>query len=179
MSLQDETHSCPHCHKSISVRAKQCRHCQQFVSPQAPGALREPYFTAPPTSPAPAARVLSEVAVEGLSARAIRRYSDAYLIAVSVVRHGENIKSLAVLAAILVGIVGLVGGMAASKSGSDSMAFAGIFAGMLAALIVWSIIHARGVRIAAEGQHLLASLDVAVHTSPFLSNTERAKAMGL
>jgi hypothetical protein len=64
-------------------------------------------------------------------------------------------------------------------STDGNVALVALFAGLTTAALLWSVISSNGVRIAAQGQHLLAALDLAVHTSPFLSDQERAQAMSL
>lgn len=50
-----------------------------------------------------------------------------------------------------------------------------IFFGALVALSGWVL----GVLVAVYGQHLRATLDIAVHGSPFLSNVQRVQVMRL
>lgn len=105
----------------------------------------------------------------------VKRYSDAYAIASSIDAHGQAMKSLAVVLAVVVVAITLIGVTQANAN----LTMGGLMVGGFVAAVVWSMVHAHGVRIAAEGQRLLAALDVAVHTSPFLSNAQRAQVMSL
>ena len=54
----------------------------------------------------------------------------------------------------------------------------GIF-GLVFGAFVGGIIYLLGTLISAQGQILLAQADSAVHSSPFMTNEERAKVMSL
>lgn len=85
------------------------------------------------------------------------------------------------MAAVVATVIG-AGSLAITIAVSDfagRYAVAALLIGVSSAAIVWASMFSHGVRIAADAQHLLASLDVAVHTSPFMSDHERAQAMSL
>lgn len=111
----------------------------------------------------PPTRVLSHSAV-------IRRYRDSYRVAAALILLGNTIKIVGgTLATIIV-----VGSLA---SAGDR--FGGAVGGIFIAVIVGVLFWVCGVMVAAQGQILLATLDNAVANSPFLTNSERAEAMGL
>ena len=98
----------------------------------------------------------------------VNRYRDAYRVAASLVWIGDAIKILGFVVAglgVLVGVTQLEGEM---RLGS-------ILLSMLAGLMFW----VWGGLIAARGQVLQATLDNAVHSSPFLTNEQRALAMNI
>jgi hypothetical protein len=157
MSNESATRPCPRCGQNINVKQTRCQHCFALV-----GLSWEP--RAATTSQAPA------------GTRAMRRYRDAYAVANAIDAEGQRIKIFAIIAAVGIGILTLPM-MAAAPAGALS---AGVLLfGGLAAFMAWALIHNRGVLVAAEGQMLLAALDTAVHTSPFLTDAEREQAMSL
>ena len=124
-----------------------------------------------------------------MSALLNERYTDAYAVARTLIRWGGRYKALgrivltfaAVLTAMslffglgtdarnlppgLSGATGAVGGIGV------------FFALLIVGFGMWCI--ARGVMMSAQGQLLLAHLDTAVHTSPFLSDDEKRGVLGL
>jgi divalent metal cation (Fe/Co/Zn/Cd) transporter len=111
------------------------------------------------------------------STAAIRRYQDGYRVADAVVTFGQSVK----LGGIFVGGVIFVAGLVEFISNqAEHHGFAAIFVSLIAfavLLILISQILAMGLR--GEGQLLKAALDSDVNSSPFLSNTQRARAMSL
>jgi hypothetical protein len=98
----------------------------------------------------------------------VNRYQDAYHLGAAVVGLGSTIK---IVGAILAGIIVL---------GSLSVGVGEVgLAGMFLAAIVGGIFWVCGVIVAAQGQILQATLDNAVASSHFLTDAERADAMGL
>jgi len=185
MTLATGKRPCPHCGKEVSTRAKQCKHCFQFLAP-----TPQP-FSAVPTEDERPTTLETELHASSLTStivnvsgaeltafgpHAMKRYRDAYQIAHALNEQGQGIKVFAWVIASLIAFVGLVIAVAAAKQ-AELAAGAAILFAVIAAAITWSIIYGYGVRIAAEGQHLLASIDVAVHTSPFMSELEKAQAM--
>lgn len=81
---------------------------------------------------------------------------------------GNTIK---VVGAILGGII-VVGSL---SEANGPFAAAGVFLGAAVGILFWIC----GVIVAAQGQILLATVDTAVASSHFLTDTERAQAMGL
>ncbi|MBZ5687411.1 MAG: hypothetical protein LAP86_20525 [Acidobacteriia bacterium] len=111
------------------------------------------------------------------STATIRRYQDGYRVADGVVTFGQTVK----LGGICVGGVIFVAGLVEFiLNPAEHHGFAVIFASLIACaalLILISQILAMGLR--GEGHLLKAVLDSDVNSSPFLSNTQRVRAMSL
>ena len=111
------------------------------------------------------------------STAAIKRYQDGYREADAVITFGQTVK----LGGIFVGGVIFVAGLVEFILNSvEHSGFPVVFASLIACavfLILISQILAMGLR--GEGQLLRAALDSDVNSSPFLSNTHRARAMSL
>ena len=100
------------------------------------------------------------------------RYKDAYFVAGSVSGIGAFIKIVGCIIAVVFIFAFLVLG-AASKSTPL------IFGGIGIATSVGVPIYILGVLVSAIGQHTKATMDCAVHTSPFLSDPEKAEVMSI
>jgi hypothetical protein len=98
------------------------------------------------------------------------RYTDGYRAAKSIVGFGNSIKIIGAG----VGFIIAVGFFGLNIGGST-----GSIVGLLFGGLVWLGFFVCGVIISAQGQMLLAVLDSAVHTSPFLNNSLRASIMSL
>jgi hypothetical protein len=96
------------------------------------------------------------------------RYTDAYRVASAIITFGTTVKVIGAVVAAIIAIAGL------AYLGSGGL-IGGLLLGAMAGLIFWIA----GVFVTAQGQLLRASLDTAVNTSPLLSNTEKAKMMGI
>jgi len=94
-----------------------------------------------------------------------RRYLDGYRVANSVDGFGQFIK----IGGFVLGLL-VWAGVAQAVSGG---------AGFVVGLMVAAVFFVIGVIVAAHGQLLKATLDTAVHSSPFLSNDNRAAIMSL
>lgn len=102
----------------------------------------------------------------------VSRYRDAYRVGAALVGLGNAIK---VVGAILAGIIFL----GSLSYGKDLLGGGAVVAVIVLAAIVGVLFWICGVIVAAQGQILRASLDTAVASSHFLTDTERADAMGL
>lgn len=98
----------------------------------------------------------------------VNRYQDAYRVGAALVGLGNTIK---VVGVVLAGVIVL------GSLGANIGAFG--LAGIFLATIVGGLFWVCGVIVAAQGQILQATLDNAVASSHFLSDPERADAMGL
>lgn len=123
------------------------------------------------TAPRP---VLSSTA-QRLAARAGTRYSDAYLVASAIIGLASVIKVLGLVAALAVWGTGTVLARALG-TGSEVMA---VLIGFIPGAIVAVVAYGIGVIVSAQGQILRASLDSAVHSSPFLGDKQRVQIMSL
>ena len=134
--------------------------------------------TAAAAAPARTAIESIEVDVQPL----LKRYGDAYDVARGIIAHGTATK---VLGWILAGILFFAGllllGTFSIPQAQASLPppLPGMIVSFVVAFVVGYRIHGVGAAECARGQMLLASLDCAVHGSPFLSNTIRAKVMSL
>ena len=106
------------------------------------------------------------------SEKAMSRYTDAYRVAKVIVGMGDFVKGFGLIAATIVGLLGL--GLYSNPSNQ-----AGIIASLVVAVAIGVFFWVLGVLVAAQGQMLKATLDDAVHTSPFLVDEQRAKVMSL
>ena len=125
----------------------------------------------------------------------VRRYLDLYRAAKLLVGLGTSIKGIGIVAAIIiflfwliVGFVALLqtpssspfGPSPATESAGQTVAFfVCVVIGTVFGALVGGLFFLLGVLISAQGQLLKAHADSAVHTSPFLSDEERATAMSL
>jgi hypothetical protein len=98
----------------------------------------------------------------------VNRYQDAYLVGAALVGLGNTIK---IVGAVLAGII-VLGSLSV---GSEVLTVAGVFLAAIGGGLFWVC----GVIVAAQGQILRATLDDAVASSRFLTDHERADAMGL
>ena len=95
-----------------------------------------------------------------------RRYIDGYRVANHVNGFGQSIKS----GGMVLGLIVWAGATQLLGSGPGGFVFG---------LIVAAIVFVIGVIVSAHGQLLKATLDTAVHSSPFLTNDVRATVMSL
>jgi hypothetical protein len=101
------------------------------------------------------------------------RYRDAYFVGLSLVRWGQGVEVLGIVAGVTIALLGLVGAMNASTPVSPRAVLVPII--LAAAIVVASYIA--GIMVAAQGQIVLAVLDTAVNTSPLLSQEEKAEVI--
>jgi len=101
------------------------------------------------------------------SSPVVNRYRDAYRVGSALVGLGNAIK---IAGAVFAGLILLV---ALAVGGSFALA------GTVIAAINGGLFWVCGVVVAAQGQILQATLDTAVASSHFLTDPQRAEAMGL
>jgi hypothetical protein len=102
----------------------------------------------------------------------VNRYRDAYRVGAAVVGLGNTIK---IVGAVLAGIIAL----GSLSAGNGLFGGGAVLGGIFLAAIVGGLFSVCGVIVAAQGQILQATLDNAVASSHFLTDPERADAMGL
>ncbi len=117
----------------------------------------------------------SSVLPEGVGARLMSRYGDAYAVARVTVGFGDAIKLISM---VLAGVIALLIFIAAGQT-EGGLSFAMFLMGIVFAAFVGVLFYLFGVIVSAQGQILKASLDGAVNSSPFLTNEHRAKIMSL
>jgi hypothetical protein len=112
------------------------------------------------------------------AAKAMQRYQDGYRVAGLITRIGSIIKTLGICLGIAILVIELV--IASNILGHDETAQMVSFGfALVSALVVGVSLFVFGVIVSAQGQQLKASLDSAVHTSPFLDIEAKARAMSL
>lgn len=99
----------------------------------------------------------------------VNRYRDAYRVASFLTAFGETAKIVGGVAAALLFLMGF-GGVGGA---------AGFFGGLLLGALFGGLFFLCGVMISAQGQLLRASLDSAVSSSRFMSDTDCLNAMGM
>ena len=110
------------------------------------------------------------------SVAVMQRYSDSYNVARSINGFGTIIKVVGITLAVPIVLVGLLL-ISGGRLGDTTfpLGFVLLFLG----LIVGALFYFVGVLASASGQILKATLDGAVHSSPFLTDESRAKVMSL
>jgi hypothetical protein len=121
------------------------------------------------------------------SAKAVSRYQEGYRLARTISGLSQVCKVAGLLAGIFVVVFGVMGsetvmrpnpsmvGIASLQAQHNVYLLSVIFFGALVALIGWIA----GVVMGGYSQQLKATLDTAVHGSPYLSSTQRAPVMRL
>lgn len=125
----------------------------------------------------------------------VKRYLDLYRAARLLIALGSTVKTIGIVAAIIIFVFWfIVGILAVSQTQPSSpfgpspttqsaaqtvTVFVCIIIGAVFGALVGGLFFLLGVLISAQGQLLMAQADCAVHTSPFLSGEERAAAMSL
>jgi hypothetical protein len=121
------------------------------------------------------------------SAKAISRYRDGYRVAQSMSGLSQVCKGAGVLAGFVLIVFGTLASAAVMRPNPAMVAIASdqaqhnlylisvILSGAFVALSGWII----GVVLEGFGQHLKATLDSAVNSSPFLSDLQRVQLMRL
>lgn len=110
-----------------------------------------------------------------LSEKAMLRYQDAYRTANFINGVGRVIKIIGFVVGACIFLIGLLAGSEGPFGRSD---FA-VIAALICAAITCLVFFVAGVMVSAQGQHLKASLDCAVHSSPFMDDSAKARAMSL
>lgn len=110
--------------------------------------------------------------VESSKETATNRYFDAYLTVRAINGVGSLVKMLAIAFSIIV----FLAGIAISGEARDIRL---ILSGLLLAIAFGVPIYVLGILVSAQGQILKATLDTAVHSSPFLSDDQRASIMSI
>ena len=76
-------------------------------------------------------------------------------------------------------VLGVLVAFGTAAAASRMLRPAGVGVALLIGVIVACPLYVLGVLVSASGQMLKASLDAAVHTSPFLTNEQRMDVMSL
>jgi len=185
---------CPICGMGLAATAKFCGQCGNAVEtekPEVKTADTDPVTSKPVNNTQPVTEPiiteamasttnLKATSTERLdppsqwSAAALKRYEGAYRIARLTDLSGHLFKAVAVfvaLGALLVFGFGI-------KTDYLEKGFAAIVA-LLVAGAAFVVFFALGLIVSAQALNLRANLDSAVHSSPFLTGEQKAKAMSL
>jgi len=108
-----------------------------------------------------------------LASKFVRRYRDAYLVARGITLVGSVVKGIGISLALVIAVVAC--GIATSGQGNWMIGFGGL----LISIVVGVPVYVLGILVSAQGQILKASLDEAVNSSPFLTDSQRAQVMSL
>jgi hypothetical protein len=165
--------NCPNCSNTIDAKTKFCPYCdapvEDYVAASR-GGLDTTAATASATGRSPIAN----------------RYVDLYRVARLLVGLGSTVKVLGVVLGIGILLLFIFIGAAGSsqpsgfnQTSTNPIMIGTSVVGGVFGLFVGGVIFLLGTLISAQGQILFAQADCAVHTSPFLTNEERANAMSL
>ncbi len=116
-----------------------------------------------------------EPAAPGQAQALLQRYEQPYIAAQRQVVLGDVVRIGGyVLAGLLVLLAFL--GLAGETGPAGLTQF---LIQVLVAIVVGVLLHAWGASLSASGHRLMATLDIAVNGSPFLTDEQRAEIMGL
>ena len=151
-----ETIRCPQCSKTSTSETTlyHCPHCGASLR----GALRS--------------EASSDSAASSAAAAMVARYTDAYRVGKVIVTVGGVVKKVGVVAgvAIMLAVFSMVAPVSAN---------AGRLIGVVMGCLSGFLIYVFGMFVAAQGQLLQANLDIAVHSSPFLTNEQKGAMLSL
>ena len=104
------------------------------------------------------------------------RYRDAYHVARATTAIGGTVKVIGiVLASLVVLVVIAIALYAFNERGIMQVSIPAVVFGLIFGIPVYVL----GILVSAHGQVLKATLDSAVHTSPFLTDDQKLKVMSL
>jgi hypothetical protein len=178
----DTTLRCKFCGNEISATATECGRCGGGT---AYGLAVEDEVTPTVAASPPSKRT---------SSPALKRYLDLYRAARLLNGLGTTVKIVGIVVAVVIFVFWFILGIAsaqgrssgpfgpdpATQSAAQAVAFFICVAiGVVFGALIGGLFFLMGVLISAQGQLLMAHADSAVHTSPFLTDEERATAMSL
>lgn len=110
----------------------------------------------------------------------VRRYQDSYLVAKTANTFGNLAKIAGFTVAGIIAFIGLLLTFITVASFRDSgVGFVVFLIALTLGAVIGSIFYVFGILLSALGQNLMATLDTAVHGSPFMSDEQKAQAMNL
>lgn len=159
--------TCPSCKTEFSIfkiplGSEVCKACQiERRNQEVDRRKREAEFVVPSAVGSPAA-----------GPRLLTRYRDAYTVARVTSGFGTLVKVFGVLLGAIPFVAGFIvsGQFQRQPAMQTTIAVTGVIFGLFIAFVLYIL----GVLVAAHGQILMATLDEAVHTSPFLSDEQKA-----
>lgn len=167
----EDTRPCPNCSQPVRFDATRCSHCWarfDAVDKAAASTIADVIVPSEMSEfkPQPKPQPLR-------SAR--HRYRDAYRLARAITGIGSLIKGVAIGQTLVIAFATLL--LAIQFNRATAVSVLGV--GLVFACIVGIASYLFGLVVAAQGQILKASVDGAVHSSPFLSLEEKADEMSL
>jgi hypothetical protein len=148
-------------------RERQERERQEREQEKQARQQRERQEQEPPTPPS--APLTAPKPTKSGRRSATSRYTDAYLVARTITTIGQIVKIIAFVMGGGIALISLIASF-------SSVAYIG---GIILGALVGFLIYLFGILVSAQGQILQASLDCAVHGSPFLSKDEMRQIMSL
>lgn len=110
----------------------------------------------------------------------VRRYQDSYLVAKTANTFGNLAKIVGFAVAGVIAFIGLLLTFITVASFRDSgVGFVVFLIALTLGAVIGGIFYVFGILLSALGQNLMATLDAAVHGSPFMSDEQKAQAMNL
>lgn len=110
----------------------------------------------------------------------VRRYQDSYTIARTANTFGNLTKIAGFVGAGIIGFIGLLLTFITVASFRDSgVGFVVFLIALTLGAVIGAIFYILGIVLSALGQNLMATLDSAVHGSPFMTNEQKAQAMNI
>jgi len=160
-----EDRKCPHCGTRTGTSSSWCSTCGE--------SLTTPVRSASESRPPIVDAIQHEELTRSNSSESdvMNRYRDAYRVGRTITGMGGAIKAIGFILGALTALAALFG----AGNGGFGAFIVGTCLGGIVALLFWMC----GVIVAAQGQILQATLDSAVSSSPFLTDKQRAGAMGV
>lgn len=125
------------------------------------------------TPPSPTSTTFDSLSADLPSHSAVTRYQNAYLVARATTAIGASVKYIGISLGVLTVVAAAIFGGLTDRTAQ------GLAAGLLLGAIVAIPLYVLGVLVSAQGEVLKATLDTAVHGSPFLKKEDMAKVMSL
>lgn len=97
------------------------------------------------------------------------RYRDAYSVGDSIVGWGNLVKTLGIVAGVIIALLGF--------AGAGTLGVGAVIVSLILAMAIGGAFYMFGIMVAAQGQMVLAVLDTAVNTSPLLSLEEKGEVI--
>jgi len=137
------------------------------------GAVLATHSPAPAPTPPTGVTQAASSSSDSFTWSACGRYQDAYLVARATTGIGAVVKFVGIGLGVLVWLVMVILGSQANRTGE---AFLG---GLVFGAVVAIPLYVLGVLVSALGEVLKATLDTAMHGSPFVKKEDMARVMSL
>ena len=127
----------------------------------------------PPPTVSPGADSAALSSADAVSRAVISRYRNAYLVARATTAIGASVKFIGISLGVLIVLAAVIFG------GQTERTAQGLVVGLFLGAVVAIPLFVLGVLVSAHGEVLKATLDSAVHGSPFLKKEDMARVMSL